>query len=81
MKHSKPPAGKQLDQEVEKIVKNPKILARWVALLRGVQIIDSAEERWKIPQDDENMDGLGLIDFINETAPMIEEEMAAGFVR
>lgn len=78
-KHSRPPAGLELDKQVDKVFNNPRNLSRWIALLNGVKVVFDHSEKWKLDIDDKDPGGDGrgkaLQKYIDEKAPRILDEL------
>lgn len=71
--HSKPPPKDKLDTLVNEIISSPKRLSRWLAMMEGIRLSQSYEERWKL--DEAEMNSIGLQKYIDEKAPRILEEL------
>jgi len=71
-KHQKPYSPQQAETLTREILKKPKVLSRWLALLSAVQVVDARETRLGVePQSDS--EGNDIIKYIDEKAPEIEE--------
>jgi len=76
MAHQKRHTPAEADKEYKKILKNPVSLSRWLALLDGVSRADEFERKHNLPKAD--LDGMNLMEYVNDKAPIIEAAIYAG---